>query len=225
MNEKNSSPVAKLIGNRLFISLLVFAVVIVVFSAIRNTDTAKPTDTEVVLESEENLQVISEKDEPKDVEVSSEILETMLPVDEEPEVEEEKQPIKYNMPLSGELQRDYSGEELAWDETMQDWRNHRGVDIASNEGDEVDTAAPGVVVESKKDEMYGYMVVVDHQDGVTTVYKNLESVVVETGDTLDEGQMIGKVGNSSAFEMAQNPHLHFEVLKDDAYVNPLEFIK
>ena len=133
MNEKNSSPVAKLIGNRLFISLLVFAVVIVVFSAIRNTDTAKPTDTEVVLESEENLQVTSEKDEPKDVEVSSEILETMLPVDEEPEVEEEKQPIKYNMPLSGELQRDYSGEELAWEETMQDWRNHRGVDIASNE--------------------------------------------------------------------------------------------
>lgn len=224
MNEKNSSSVAKLIGNKLFISLLVFAVVIVVFSAIRNTDTAKPTDTEVVLESEENLQVISEKDEPRDVEVSSEILETMLPVDEEPN-EEEKQPIKYNMPLSGELQRDYSGEELAWDETMQDWRNHRGVDISSNAGDEVDTAAPGVVVESKKDEMYGYMVVVDHGDGVTTVYKNLESTVVETGDTLDEGQMIGKVGNSSAFEMAQKPHLHFEVMKDDVYVNPLEFIK
>lgn len=224
MNEKNSSSVAKLIGNKLFISLLVFAVVIVVFSAIRSTDTAKPTDTEVVLESEENLQVISEKDEPIDVEVSSEILETMLPVDEEPN-EEEKQPIKYNMPLSGELQRDYSGEELAWDETMQDWRNHRGVDISSNAGDEVDTAAPGVVVESKKDEMYGYMVVVDHGDGVTTVYKNLESTVVETGDTLDEGQMIGKVGNSSAFEMAQKPHLHFEVMKDDVYVNPLEFIK
>ena len=51
MNEKNSSSVAKLIGNKLFISLLVFAVVIVVFSAIRSTDTAKPTDTEVVLES------------------------------------------------------------------------------------------------------------------------------------------------------------------------------
>ena len=168
--------------------------------------------------------MISEKDEPIDVEVSSEILETMLPVDEEPN-EEEKQPIKYNMPLSGELQRDYSGEELAWDETMQDWRNHRGVDISSNAGDEVDTAAPGVVVESKKDEMYGYMVVVDHGDGVTTVYKNLESTVVETGDTLDEGQMIGKVGNSSAFEMAQKPHLHFEVMKDDVYVNPLEFIK
>ena len=221
MNEKNSSPVVKLIGNRLFISLLVFAVVIVVFSAIRNTDTTKPTDTEVVLESEENLQVISEKDELNEVEVSSEILETMMPVDEEPD----KQPLKYNMPLSGELQRAYSGEELAWDETMQDWRNHRGVDIASKAGDEVDTAAPGVVVESKKDEMYGHVVVVDHQDGVTTVYKNLESVVVETGDILDEGQMIGKVGNSSAFEMAQTPHLHFEVLKDDAYVNPLEFIK
>ena len=71
--------------------LLVFVVVIVVFSAIRSTDTAKPTDTELVLESEENLQVISEKDEPIDVEASSEILETMLPVDEEPEVEEEKQ--------------------------------------------------------------------------------------------------------------------------------------
>ena len=223
MNGKNNGSVAKLIGNRLFIALLAFAVVIILFSAIWNGRTSKTADTQTTAEKEDNVQVISDADKSVVNDVSPEVLETMLPVDETEEQTEKI--VRYSMPLNGETQRGFSVDELIWDDTMQDWRTHSGIDIASKQGDEVDTAAAGTVTEAKKDEMYGYIVKIDHGDGVTTVYKNLEKTVVEEGDTVDEGQMIGTVGNSAAFELAQDAHIHFEVLNDGEYVNPAEFIK
>ena len=100
-----------------------------------------------------------------------------------------------------------------------------GVDIEAEDGAEVVTAAKGIVMEAYKDEMYGFTVKVSHNDGTTTVYKNLGKIVVKKDDIVDEGQMLGTLGSSGAFEMMQKPHLHFEVILEDKYINPLEFIK
>lgn len=221
----NNSSVKKLLGNRVFISLLILAAVIVAVSAIFNGQTDKTaTNTEQQTEKKETNVVIPEKDSADNADMTDELLETMLPADEKQPEKTEQEKTEYKMPLSGELQRAYSSGELVWDETMQDWRTHNGVDIASDDGGEVDTSAPGTVTFAAKDESCGYVVKIDHQNGVTTVYKNLGKIVVKEGDSVDEGQMIGTVGASAAFESAQKPHLHFEVIEDGGYKNPVEFV-
>lgn len=220
MSTKNN--VVKLVGNKLFITLLVFAIAIIMMSAVFNRNAQQVAqNTE---ESNEEIPVVSETEVSISPEAEPEVVETIVPV-EEPEVIAVVGDINYKLPLAGELQKKFSTEELLWDETMKDWRTHSGIDIAADAGTEVDTAAPGIVLEAYEDEMYGFVVKVQHNDGVVTVYKNLEKTVVKKDDTLDEGQMIGTVGNIGSFEIAQKPHLHFEVISEDENVNPLDFIK
>ncbi len=217
MSDKKSSSVVKLIGNKIFILLLTFSLAIIFISLAFNKSVKK-----VSVDMEEEI---------TELPVAEEAVEPVLEDDftEEVEVEETfeetEETITYRLPLAGELQKEFSVEELLWDETMQDWRTHNGVDIEAEDGAEVVTAAKGKVLEAYKDEMYGYTVKAAHDDGVVTVYKNLGKIVVEKDDILDEGQMIGTVGSSGTFEMMQKPHLHFEVIFEEKYINPLEFIK
>ena len=220
MSSKNN--VVKLIGNKLFITLLVFAIAIIMISAVFNRNAQELAQNQD--EYNEELPVVSESDIVEPEETVNEVVETIISV-EEPEVVAVIGEVEYKLPLAGELQKKFSTDELLWDETMQDWRTHNGIDIAADVGTEVDTAAPGTVLEAYEDEMYGFVVKVQHNDGVVTVYRNLEKTVVAKDDVLDEGQMIGTVGNTGSFEMAQKPHLHFEVICENKNINPLDFIK
>lgn len=220
MSSKNN--VVKLIGNKLFITLLVFAIAIIMISAVFNRNAQELAQNQD--EYNEELPVVSESDIVEPEETVNEVVETIISV-EEPEVVAVIGEVEYKLPLAGELQKKFSTDELLWDETMQDWRTHNGIDIAADAGTEVDTAAPGTVLEAYEDEMYGFVVKVQHNDGVVTVYRNLEKTVVAKDDVLDEGQMIGTVGNTGSFEMAQKPHLHFEVICENKNINPLDFIK
>ena len=223
MSDKGRSSVVKLIGNKLFILLLVFAIAIILISAAFNRSIQKVSNENS--EYAVDLPVITET-EPSDFETELPVIENEIT---EETYEEESVPtvaeIKYRLPLAGELQKKFSVDELLWNETMQDWRTHNGIDIAAEVGTEVVTAAGGTVVEAYEDEMYGFTVKVRHTDNVVTVYKNLGKIVVGKDDILDEGQMIGTVGNTGMFEIKQKPHLHFEVISEDKNINPLDFIK
>lgn len=217
MSEKRKSSVVRLLGNRLFIVLLAFSVAIIFISMAfnRNAQTVSNEEDEYSVE----LPVITETAEVENV------VEDYAEAEETFEEQPTEEVLTYRLPVAGELQKGFSVDELLWDETMQDWRTHNGVDIGAEDGAEVVTAAPGTVLEAYEDEMYGITVKVSHSDGTVTVYKNLGKTVVEKNDLLDEGQMIGTVGNSGSFEMTQKPHLHFEVIYEEKNINPLEFIK
>lgn len=221
MSNKNSS-VVKLIGNKVFIALLIFAIGIITISAVFNRNADEFAQREQ--NYNEEIPVVSETEVYEPANTESVVEETISSVSETTPKEEVEE-VEYTMPLAGELQREFSVDELLWDDTMQDWRTHNGIDIASDVGTEVDTAGEGTVIESYEDEKYGFVVKVQHADGVVTVYKNLEKTVVEKDDILDKGQMIGTVGNKGAFEIAQKPHLHFEVIIEDKNTNPLNLIK
>ncbi len=220
MSTKNN--VVRLIGNKLFITLLVFALAIIMISSILNRNAQQVAKTQK--EALENIPVVSESNVPV-IEEKKAVAEEIIEEEDEPEAVAVMGEISYRLPLAGELQRKFSTEELVWDETMKDWRTHNGIDIAADVGTEVDTAAPGTVTEVYEDEMYGFVVKVRHNDNVVTVYKNLQRAVVKKDDAVDEGQMIGTVGDAGAFEISQKPHLHFEVISDDKNINPLDFIK
>ena len=64
-------------------------------------------------------------------------------------------------------------------------------------------------------------VVIEHTNGYKTVYSNLLTAeFVKEGDIVEIGQSIGTVGNSAAFEIVDEPHLNFEILKNDDKIDP-----
>ena len=71
------------------------------------------------------------------------------------------------------------------------------------------------------DPRYGLTIVIEHTSGYKTVYANLLSTeFVVVGENVEQGQTIGTVGTTSTFEVLDDPHLHFEIIKDDEYLDP-----
>lgn len=128
-------------------------------------------------------------------------------------------------PLQGEVVAAFSVDQLLYNETLDDWRTHDGVDIAAAAGDAVLAASAGTVLSVTDDPMMGTTVVIGHSDGYETTYANLQAEpAVETGDTVTAGQAIGAVGTTAVAESARGAHLHFSVTKDGETVDPDTFL-
>ncbi len=129
------------------------------------------------------------------------------------------------MPTIGNVSKSYSVDVLVYSDTMEDYRTHSGIDICAGTGEGVMAAADGVVSEVYAHPMMGYTVVVRHDGSAETVYQNLaEDIAVSVGDTVKSGEVIGAVGDSALIEIAEEPHLHFELRVDGKTVNPLDYI-
>lgn len=97
---------------------------------------------------------------------------------------------------------------------------HAGIDIPAPEGEVILAAADGTVSEVGFDPERGNYLVLDHGDGLTTLYGQCRDFTVEEGDTVRAGEMIGAVGSTG---MSTGPHLHFEVRQDDEPQNPVAY--
>ena len=129
-------------------------------------------------------------------------------------------------PLRGEVVAAFSVDTLVYNETLEDWRIHDGIDISAAAGTTVLAASVGTVLTVADDALMGTTVVIDHGDGYQTTYANLQAKPpVEKGQRVTAGQVIGAVGTTAAAESAGGPHLHFSVSKDGDAVNPQEYLK
>lgn len=134
--------------------------------------------------------------------------------------------VDFAMPVSGNITFDYSAEKLVYWKTLDEWRVHEGIDIAAAKGATVKAAADGVVSEIKHDPGYGIIVVIEHKNGLKTVYANLATDdVVSPNQKVAKGDVIGTVGTTAAFEASEPSHLHFEVLKDNENVSPASYVQ
>lgn len=99
---------------------------------------------------------------------------------------------------------------------------HKGIDISGNYGDNVYAYKYGKVISSGYNSGgYGNMILIKHEDGSSTRYAHLSSVLVSVGDTVYGGQTIGRVGSTG---ISTGNHLHFEVLINGSNVNPYNYI-
>lgn len=139
----------------------------------------------------------------------------------EEEKVEPKEETKFLAPIKGEIIREFAPDSLVYSNTLEEWITHNGVDIKADKTSVVIAAAKGTVDSIKNDPRYGITVIVTHENGYKTLYANLLTAeyVVE-GEEIEAGQTIGTIGNTASFEVADEYHLHFELLKDDDYVNP-----
>ena len=97
---------------------------------------------------------------------------------------------------------------------------HAGIDIPAPEGEVILAAADGTVSEVGFNPERGNYLVLDHGDGLSTLYGQCRDFTVEEGDTVRVGEMIGAVGSTG---MSTGPHLHFEVRQDDEPQNPVAY--
>ena len=99
--------------------------------------------------------------------------------------------------------------------------NHKGVDLAAPYGADILASASGVVTTAKYSASAGNYVVIAHGNGMSTVYMHASSLLVSVGQTVRQGQVIAKVGSTG---YSSGNHLHFGVIKNGTYVNPLNYI-
>lgn len=136
------------------------------------------------------------------------------------------QELNFAKPVEGEIVKEFAKDNLLYSATLQEWTVHTGVDISAEKTTVVKAAEAGTVKSIKNDPRYGLTIVVEHANGFETVYANLlSSEFVVEGEKVEKGQSLGTVGNTAAFEIADEPHLHFEILKDSIQVDPSIYLK
>lgn len=99
---------------------------------------------------------------------------------------------------------------------------HKGIDIGAGSGSSIVAAASGRVTTSTYSSSAGNYVVISHGNGVSTVYMHASALYVSEGETVSQGQTIAAVGSTG---YSTGPHLHFGVIVNGSYVNPLNYVK
>lgn len=145
--------------------------------------------------------------------------------EEQTEITTQKE-LSFEKPVEGEIVREYAKDNLIYSATLDEWTTHSGIDIQAEKTTVVKSAEAGTVKSIKNDPRYGLTIVVEHANNFQTVYSNLlTSEFVVEGEKVEKGQALGTVGNTAVFEIADEPHLHFEILKDNIPEDPSIYIK
>lgn len=136
------------------------------------------------------------------------------------------EPVTMIMPVQGEMLKQHALDKLVFNQTLQEWSTHCGIDISCNEGERVLAVLSGTVESVNNDLMQGNTVVIDHGNGLKTFYASLESVddSVTAGAKLNAGDVIGVAGKTAMNEISDGVHLHFEVWKDGIQTDPMEYL-
>lgn len=100
-------------------------------------------------------------------------------------------------------------------------RLHAGTDFGVDEGTPVHAADGGVVVEAGWISGYGYTVIIDHGNGMSTLYAHNSDVAVSPGQTVSKGQVVSYSGNTGG---STGPHLHFEVRINGEPTDPMGYL-
>ncbi|MBQ8409604.1 MAG: M23 family metallopeptidase [Clostridia bacterium] len=183
----------------------------------KNNKLPDPVDTNPVTEP-----VV---DEPIDTSEPTDTEPEQPPVDTGSSQVENKLP-SFILPVSGSLSKKHDPTLQVYSTTMNDYRVHLGVDIVTEASAPVYAAADGTVSKIWKDPLMGYCIAVQHSGNCLTIYKNLAEELPDgmaEGIKVRSGQLLASVGESAMIEIAEEPHLHFEMTVGDLPVDPLEY--
>ena len=132
----------------------------------------------------------------------------------------------FSLPVSGKLLNVHDSELQVFSPTMNDYRVHLGVDIITDDGAPVYAVADGTVMQIWEDVRMGQCIAVKHNGDAVSIYKNVSAELprgIVEGATVRTGQQIARVGSTAMVEIADEPHLHFEMTVGGLAVDPLEY--
>jgi murein DD-endopeptidase MepM/ murein hydrolase activator NlpD len=100
-------------------------------------------------------------------------------------------------------------------------KSHFGIDFVAEQGTYIFATADGVVEKEENHPLWGKRIIIDHGDGISTVFSHLGSFKINQGKRVSRGDIIGTMGISG---LSSGPHLHYEIRIDGAPVNPYEYM-
>lgn len=125
----------------------------------------------------------------------------------------------FEKPISTEILRPFSLNELIYSPTLNEWNIHVGTDFKAKLGDEVKSIQSGIVKTISSNDKYGEYIIIEHTNGYESLYANITVLdALKEGIKVEQGQLIGYVAESFGFEVLDETHLHFELKKDGEYV-------
>lgn len=191
-----------------------------------NTTTASSSIGKTVEESKNSLNNNAEtKNVKEDKDKVEEIVKNETKKETKTNTNAKKDPV-FSKPIDGEVSKEFAKDNLVYSETLKEWTVHLGVDIKAEKATIVKAAADGKVKYIKNDPRYGLSIIIEHSNGFQTLYANLLTTeFVSEGEEVKAGQTIATVGESGVYEIVDEPHLHFEILKNSENVNPADYIK
>ena len=140
--------------------------------------------------------------------------------DDKPTIEE----VVFIMPVNGEVLRHYS-EEPVFNSTLNVFTAHRAMDFKAAEGSDVFAVYDGKVESVTSNYLTGTKIVIDHGDGLKSIYYSLEDGDgVTVGQEVKKGDVIATVAEANGKEYKDGPHLHFEVFENNATVDPAKYL-
>ena len=98
---------------------------------------------------------------------------------------------------------------------------HKGIDFAGQEDSAVIATASGVISWADKRYGYGELIEIDHGEGYKTRYGHNKKIRVKVGDVVTKGQVIANMGSSGR---STGPHVHYEILHNNAQINPIKYV-
>ncbi|MBQ8587824.1 MAG: M23 family metallopeptidase [Clostridia bacterium] len=204
----------------ILVAVCVFTIVITIVAArLIIGSSAMDTTEQITAQTPETEEEVVFKDEFEEPEESVEVA-------AEPTGPQDDSEDGFSAPCGGPLLKEYSMTMPLYSETLDDWRVHSGIDISASLGADVLAVSDGVVADAYNDFRNGCTVVIEHDNGISSVYSNLaDTEHVSKGQTVFEGDVIGKVGDTTLFETVADTHLHMEILLNGEHVNPLDYFE
>ncbi|MBE6887603.1 MAG: M23 family metallopeptidase [Ruminococcaceae bacterium] len=128
------------------------------------------------------------------------------------------------LPVNGEIFAAFSGDELVYNKTMDDWRTHNGIDIRSSRDTAVKASSAGKVINVYEDGMLGSIVEIDSGEYVVRYCGLGTNMLAKKGTAVNQGDVIGVVGEIP-LESGKESHIHLEILKNGSYCDPYDYLK
>lgn len=150
--------------------------------------------------------------------------------EEKPNEEENSQPstkvIVFDMPvLNATIIKDYVDAGVVYNQTLGLYSGHKAIDFAAQEGADVTCVYDGVIESIEISKVYGTTIVVDHLNGLKTLYNSLEaSEDLQEGMSVLKGQVLGAVSLNNKTEYLDGAHLHFEVYENGSKIDPNKYL-
>jgi len=134
--------------------------------------------------------------------------------------------LTFIMPVeNGKVTKEYTQDTVVFNQTLGVYSAHLAVDISGVEGAKVFCAYDGVIESIETSYLLGTVITIDHGNNLKTKYSSLDvSEDISVGQTVNKGEELGVISTANRQEYKDGAHLHFEVLKNNEKVNPMDYI-
>ncbi len=207
------------------VMMLVVAIAVIISVTVASNRAKKKND---LPEQSDSVAITTTKPSvtiPEDADPADTATSITPPEDTQASQVENKLP-SFILPVNGALSKKHNPDLQVFSSTLKDYRVHLGVDIVTEENAPVYAAADGKISRIWADDLMGYCMAIEHSGNCYTIYQNLAAELpsgIKEGASVRSGQLIASVGDSAMIEVAEEPHLHFEMTVDDLAVDPLKY--